>query len=317
MIITRTPFRITLGGGGTDIPEFYEKHGGFWINATINKYVYVCVNLRFEKQLRIVYSQLENPETPEAIKHPIIKALFEQHSIRAHTEFITYADLPAGSGLGSSGAFTVGSILALTSGNGPASIKRREDIAESAYYIERTLLGRPIGKQDQYSASFGGMRAYRIDEKGKVTSQSIYDPEIEDKLMLIYTGEVRDSMPILNEVRKSETQLKEIKELGQESFNAIIENRWNRLGEIMDEHWYIKQSITKSMSSSRINQLYDRLKKAGAIGGKLVGAGGGGFLLIIVPNDYVKQTILREVLDIHTYTPFEITHTGTEVIQFA
>jgi D-glycero-alpha-D-manno-heptose-7-phosphate kinase len=309
MIITRTPLRITLGGGGTDIPEYYQKNGGFWISATIDKYVYVALNDRFEKELRIVYSKLENHYGNLDIEHPIIKELFKKYTIWQNQEFITFADLPGRSGLGSSGAFTVGAIKAFE----PAIDKTI--LAEEAYKIERVKLNRSIGKQDQYSASFGGMRAYRADTEGKITDTIIVNPKLEDHLMLIYTSNIRDSEKMLKIVKESESQLKQIEDLGVKSAIALLGLDYKKFGELIDEHWQIKKTISPEMSTPEIDSMIENLKKSGAIGAKLIGAGGGGFILAVIPDKETKMRILQSsYLPQRANVPFKFTYTGSEVI---
>jgi len=310
MIITRTPMRITLGGGGTDLPEYYTKNGGFWISATINKFVYVAIKDRFEKELRIVYSELEKTNGWQSIKHPIIKELFKKFNIWQNVEFVTFADLPGGSGLGGSGAFTVGAIKAFNPD------WNAEKLAESAYDIERNKLNRSVGKQDQYCAAFGGLRAYSIDTKGVVSSELLIFPELSDKLMLLYTSSIRDSESILTKVKTSENQLKQINELGKKSAVAILNKDWTKLGEFMNEHWDIKKSISSDMSTLKINNIYSKCISLGAYGGKLVGAGSGGFLMLVVPDNDVKKDILKsDIIDRSCYVPFKFTYTGSEVME--
>ena len=309
MIISKTPVRITLGGGGTDLPEYYEKYGGYFLSATIDKYIYVAVKDRFEKELRIVYSELEFATGYKNIKHPIIKELFKRFNIWQNTEFITFADLPGGSGLGGSGAFTVGAIKALNPEWGA------EKLAETAYDIERNKLKRSVGKQDQYSAAFGGLRAYSIDTKGAVSSEILIFPELADKLMLLYTSNVRDSESILTKVKTSEDQLKQIHEIGKKSTIAILNKDWTKLGELMDEHWQVKKTIASDMSTLNINNIYTKCKSLGAYGGKLIGAGSGGFLMFVVPDDDVKKNILKSgIVDQNCHIPFKFTLNGSEVI---
>jgi D-glycero-alpha-D-manno-heptose-7-phosphate kinase len=309
MIITRTPLRITLGGGGTDIPEYYQKNGGFWISATIDKYIYVAINNRFEKELRIVYSKLENHYGHLDIEHPIIRELFKKYSIWQNLEFVTFADLPGRSGLGSSGAFTVGAIKALNPNI------HKQQLAEEAYLIERVILNRSIGKQDQYCASFGGMRIYMTDTSGNVTDHILVNPELAQHLMLIYTSNIRDSEKMLSVVKESEDQLKQIESIGRDSARAILELDYQKLGMLMDEHWRVKKSISPEMSTPEIDKMYANLKESGAIGGKLVGAGSGGFILVVIPDDTVRMKIMQSsYLEQRAYVPFKFTYSGSEVL---
>ena len=309
MIISRTPLRITLGGGSTDLPEYYSKFGGFFISATIDKYIYIAMNNRFEKELRIVYSELELTSGNLSIKHPIIKELFKKFSIWQNTEFVTFADLPGSSGLGSSGAFTVGAIKAINPEWGA------EKLAESAYDIERNKLNRSVGKQDQYCAAFGGLRVYSIDTKGAVSSEILVFPELADKLMLLYTSNIRDSESILSKVKTSESQMKQIHELGKKSAVTILNKDWTKLGGLMDEHWEVKKTIASDMSTLKINNIYTKCKSLGAYGGKLIGAGTGGFLMLVVPDDKVKKNIMSSgIVEQNCHVPFKFTLSGSEVL---
>lgn len=226
------------------------------------------------------------------------------------------ADLPSGSGLGSSGAFAVGLIHAL-------SQSRHENLtnmqmAELAYVIERNKLQRSIGKQDQYSAAYGGPRQYRMDKDGTVHNTPVTRIHaLEDKLMLIYTSRVRDSEPILSKVKMAESQLKEIKRIGEDSLDAILDHDWKMYGELMHEHWTVKRTITPSMTTNIIDKLYKRCRIMGAYGGKLIGAGGGGFLLLVVPSKEVEKEIIRYVNNgVFKNVSFKFTFNGTEVIQW-
>ena len=314
MIITRTPFRITLGGGGTDLPEFYSKHGGLWLNATIGKYVYVSVKSRFEKELRVAYSRIEEVTNPNDIRHPIIHEAFNHFSIRQNLEMSTIADLPAGAGLGSSGAFTVGLIKALSSRYGERLPER--DIAELAYTIERDGVGRTIGKQDQYSAAFGGVKLYTCGKDGFVTPHNLPVYDLMDHILLVYTSRVRDSEPLLAEVAKSEQQMLKIMDYGKQSVKALLDSDYKELGQIMGEHWTEKKSISPNMSSTQIDKYYSRCLRGGAFGGKLVGAGGGGFLMFIVPDEEAKRAIIRITNPPFTPIQCDLSLTGSEVIQW-
>ena len=211
--------------------------------------------------------------------------------------------------MGSSGAFTVGLIKAMNP-NIDKTI-----LAEEAYDIERVKLNRSIGKQDQYSASYGGMRAYRADTEGKITDTIIVNPKLEDHLMLIYTSNIRDSEKMLRIVKESEDQLKQIEQIGLESAKALLTLDYEKYGELMDEHWGIKKTISPEMSTPEIDKMIENLKSSGVIGAKLIGAGSGGFILAVIPDKETKIRILQSnYLDQRAHVPFKFTYTGSEVI---
>jgi len=315
LLITRTPLRITLGGGGTDIPEFYEKHGGFWINTTIDKYIYVALKRRFEKALRVAYSQVEEVDDPRNIQHPIFREVFNWFNIWQKLEVSTVADLPSRTGLGSSGAFTVGLINALYAHH--HSSMDLFDKAELAYTIERHKLQRSVGKQDQYSAAFGGSRIYNITKDGKVSVGFIPLVGLDDHLMLIYTGRFRDSEEMLSQVKISTEQLLTQKEIAKETMKALMNSEWDVFGSLTHDHWQNKKEMARDMSTHEIDKFYTKCRNLGAYGGKLVGAGGGGFFMLVVPNKDVKHDIQKSIYRTNFINvPFKFTYQGTEVMQW-
>jgi len=288
LIITKTPMRISLGGGGTDLPEFYQKHGGFWIAGAIDKFVYVAIKDRFEPEIRLSYSQLELVGDIDEIKHPIIREALNLFNIYNHVEIVTFADLPSRTGLGSSGAFTVGLLNAL-------SVYKREpveNLAELAYHIEREILKRPVGKQDQYAAMVGGLNIF-YTSNGEVRYRRLPTPsaQLDQRFLIYYTGIRRSSLPLLKTVRKSEEQLLEIKRLGEDAADALIDEDWRTYGELMHQHWEAKKTISPHMTNDMIDRWYSIARDAGALGGKIVGAGGGGFLLLFCPDAKVKDEV--------------------------
>ncbi len=295
MIITRSPLRITLGGGGTDLPSYYRRHGGFLIAAAIDKHVYVTLTRPFTPGIYLKYSQLEHVDAADDVRHPIIREAIKLLGIEPQIEITTLADIPAGTGLGSSGSFTTALLRALY-----ASERRligRNELAELAANIEIERLGEPTGKQDQYAAAFGGLTAFTFHPDGRVDARPLKMPagtlfDLEDDLLLFFTGFSRRAGSILQDQKtRTETdeeamlsELHAVKELGMRSLEALETGRTTELGALMHEHWERKRRRTASMSNPQIDEWYDLGRKNGAIGGKLVGAGGGGFLMFYAEN---------------------------------
>ena len=291
MIIARSPLRVTLGGGGTDLPSYYREHGGFLIAAAIDKYVYVTVMRPFTPGIYLKYSQLEHVDKLPDVKHPIMREAIEILGFRTpQVEITTLADIPAGTGLGSSGSFTTALLKALY-----AHRKRhlnQDELAELACHIEIDRLREPIGKQDQYIAAFGGITCFTFHNDDKVTAvplkismDTLFD--LEDNLLLFFTGFSRSAGSILMD-QKTRTQrsdgemlknLHYVKDLGIRSKEALEAGDATRFGKLMHEHWEHKKRRSGGMSNPKIDEWYDWALKNGAVGGKLVGAGGGGFLM--------------------------------------
>lgn len=291
MFITRSPLRISLGGGGTDLPSYYREHGGFLVAAAIDKYIYVTVLRPFIRGIFLKYSKLENVERVEDIEHPIIREAFRMMGITdLQHEITTLADIPAGTGLGSSGSFTTALLKALH------CFERRlllpMDLAEMACRLEIEKLGRPIGKQDQYIAAYGGITCFHFDKDGTVHAEPLQiRPStlhaLEDHLLLFFTGYSRSASDILQDQDKRTKQmdagminnLNYIKELGVRSRQALEKGTPADFGALMHEHWEHKRKRSTGMSNAQIDEWYELGRKNGAVGGKLVGAGGGGFLM--------------------------------------
>src|SRR5262245_17155443 len=291
MIIARSPLRITLGGGGTDLPSYYRAHGGFLIAAAIDKYVYVTVMRPFTPGVYLKYSQLEHVELAKDIQHPIIREATQMLDFKTpQIEITTIADIPAGTGLGSSGSFTTGLLKALYAHR--KRLLHPSELAELASYIEIDRLGEPIGKQDQYIAAYGGLTCFTFNTDDSVTAKPLAVDmntffDLEDNLLLFFTGYSRSAGSILND-QKTRTQKNDddmlrnlhfVKELGYRSQEALEQGNALLFGELMHEHWEHKKRRSGGMSNPRIDEWYDLGRKNGAVGGKLVGAGGGGFLL--------------------------------------
>lgn len=291
MIITRSPLRITLGGGGTDLPSYYREHGGFVISAAIDKYVYVSVIRPFTPGIFLKYSKLEKVERIDQVEHRIIREALRMLDFKTpQIEITTLADIPAGTGLGSSGSFTTALLKALYTHR--KRLVLMDELARLACEIEIHRLSEPIGKQDQYIAAFGGITCFHFnpDESVnaaplKLSMDTLFD--LEDNLLLFFTGYTRSSGSILhdqqNRSEKSDptmlANLHYVKELGLQSQVALEAGCTAEFGEIMHEHWEHKRKRYIGMSNPQIDEWYELGRKNGAIGGKLVGAGGGGFLL--------------------------------------
>ena len=291
MIITRSPLRITLGGGGTDLPSYYREHGGFLIAAAIDKYVYVTVMRPFTEGIFLKYSRLEHVERISDVHHPIIREALAMLEFRTpQVEITTLADIPAGTGLGSSGSFTTALLKALYAHR--RRLLHPDELAELAANIEINRLGEPIGKQDQYIAAYGGVTCFTFNPDDTVEARplklgmdALFD--LEDNLLLFFTGYSRSAGSILQD-QKTRTEhadkqmldnLHEVRELGLRSQRALEAGQTPLFGELMHEQWEHKKRRSGGMSSPQIDEWYELGRANGAIGGKLVGAGGGGFLL--------------------------------------
>ena len=296
MIIARSPLRITLGGGGTDLPSYYRDHEGFLIAAAIDKYVYVTVMRPFTPGIYLKYSQLEHVEKVVDVCHPIIKEALGMMNLKTpQIEITTLADIPAGTGLGSSGSFTTALLKALLAHR--KQLIHPEQLAELACHIEIDRLGEPIGKQDQYAAAYGGITCFNFNKDDTVTAKPLAVSmdtmfDLEDNLLLFFTGFSRSAGSILKD-QKSRTQASDddmlknlhyVKELGYRSQKALEEGNAMLFGELMHEHWEHKKRRSGGMSNPKIDEWYELGMKNGAVGGKLVGAGGGGFLMFLASD---------------------------------
>lgn len=324
MILVRSPLRISLGGGGTDLPSYYQKFGGELLAASIKKYVYVSISRPFRKGIYLKYSKQESIGEVSEVEHPIIREALKYFPIDdPQIEITTLADIPSGTGLGSSGSFTVALLKALSVYfNVPLN---REALAELACEIEIEKLREPIGKQDQFASAIGGLTQYIFNPDGKVTFNKLnsfdYDlTEFEDSLCLFFTGFTRSAGSILSDQKqKSEaddlemlSNLHSVKRLGQESLEAIKAGNYEELGALMHAHWEAKRKRSTGMSNERIDQLYRAGISAGAYGGKLVGAGGGGFLLFVADNALeLRHRMMQYGLE---EVPIKFDYAGTELI---
>ncbi len=306
MIITRSPLRISLGGGGTDLPSYYEQHGGFLIAAAIDKYVYITLHRTFVDELIVKYSKLERVKTVDELEHPIIREAMKLIGVdAAYLEMTSMADIPAGTGLGSSGSFTTALLKALHVYK--KNIVRPDEIAAQACQIEIEKLHEPIGKQDQYIAAVGGLTSFHFLPGGKVEILPLQiDEEIlfnlEDNLLMFFTGYTRSASAILKEQNDKTRSVDKamvdnlhfVKELGIQSKAAIESGNLHEFARIMDVHWQRKKERSGGMSNPKINEWYDLAMANGALGGKLIGAGGGGFLMFFAEDKNRLRHSMRQ-----------------------
>ena len=304
MIIARSPLRVTLGGGGTDLPSYYEKFGGFLIAAAIDKYVYITLHDTFVPDLIVKYSELERVPDATKLKHPILREAFSLVGMDGRAlELTSMADIPAGTGLGSSGSFTTALLKALHAHK--KNLVHPAELAAQACEVELDRLKEPIGKQDQYIAAYGGVTCFKFLENGKVEawplklSKETRD-ELEDNLLLFFTGYSRSASAILKEQdTKSKSDDKAmienlhfVKDLGLQSQRALEAGNLAEFARLMDVHWQRKKQRSGGMSNPKINEWYDFAMANGALGGKLIGAGGGGFLMFYAGD----KTKLRQAM---------------------
>ena len=337
MIITRSPLRISLGGGGTDLPSYYRKHSGFLIAAAIDKYVYITLHQTFQKGLIVKYSRLEHADSVDQIQHPIIREAMRLTGVgtasgaadvrgdagEPHVELTSMADIPAGTGLGSSGSFTTALLKALHAYK--KNIVHPQALAEQACHIEIDRLGEPIGKQDQYIAAYGGLTCFQFLPNGhveaaplKVDNETLYN--LEDNLLLFFTGYSRSASAILKDQDARSKQsdrdmidnLHFVKELGYQSQEALEGGDLHKFGDLMNVHWQHKKKRSGGMSNPDIDKWYQLAMDNGAVGGKVIGAGGGGFLMFYAADKTklrhaLTQAGLREVR-------FRFDFEGTKVV---
>jgi D-glycero-alpha-D-manno-heptose-7-phosphate kinase len=290
MIISRSPVRITLGGGGTDLPSYYSKYGGALIAAAINKYTFVTAHTRFDDDIKLNYSKTEQVKSVDEIKHNIFREGLIRLKIKKGIELTSLSDIPSSSGLGTSGSFTIALLNALHSYK--KEFISQEKLAKQACKIEIEILKEPIGKQDQYMSAFGGITSLKFAKNGTVTVEPLKmseeaQDELHNNILLFYTGISRSASNILqeqNEKSKKDEEstidtLHEIKKIGLKTKSSLENGDIDKLGEFLDIHWNIKKKLSKCISNSFIDNCYDHAKKNGALGGKIMGAGGGGFFM--------------------------------------
>ena len=322
MIITRTPFRVSFAGGGSDLPSFYRRHEGCVLSTSINKFMYVIIHPTFRRQEIVVkYNQTEVVDDVRKLKHPIARQLLIDHNVFG-VEIVSTADVPSGTGLSTSSAYTVGLINALYAFQGKYC--SQEKIAREACELEIEELGEPIGKQDQYGTAVGGLKfiRFREDESVEVEPLPVNKKtlnKLDDNLLLFYTGLTHSAGEILREqndnIASEEAKfnnLVKMTELAREMRNSLLEGDLESFGEILNVSWQLKRELAGKITNETIEHYYDIAMKSGALGGKLLGAGGGGFLLFYCDQDHQKR--LRSALSDLLELPFNMENSGTKVI---
>lgn len=323
MVISRTPFRISFFGGGTDYPAWYRKNGGKVLATTINKYCYLNVRLLppfFWYKYRISYSRIENCKTIDQIIHPSVRAVVNFLKIRQGLEIHHVGDLPARSGLGSSSAFTVGLLHALYALEG--HMPNKQKLAKEGIYLEQKVLKETVGSQDQVLAAHGGFNLITFHKDGEISLKPITIPskrieELQSHLMLFYTGIARTASDIaksyVNNINSQKKQLDSMQELVEKA-SELINSKQNirDFGRLLNESWQLKRTLSSTVSNPKIDELYKSALSSGALGGKLIGAGGGGFLLLFVPPSH--QAKVRKEFNKLVYVPFKFEHEGSQII---
>jgi D-glycero-alpha-D-manno-heptose-7-phosphate kinase len=325
MIISRTPFRISFFGGGTDYPAWYRQHGGSVLATTIDKYCYIsCRYLPpfFEHRIRVVYSKIENCQSVSEISHPSVREILQYLNIERGLEIHHDGDLPARSGMGSSSAFTVGLLNALYALTGNMSSKPQ--LAKESIFIEQEQMKETVGSQDQVSAAYGGFNHITFLTNGEISVRPVTIAptrieELNSHLMLFYTGIKRTASDVadsfVNDLEAKKRQLRIMKDLVEESMTILCNNQdLKGFGELLHEAWQTKRSLSSKISNPEVDELYELALASGAIGGKLTGAGGGGFLLLFVPPEQQKN--VREKLNKLIYVPFKFEFSGSQIIFF-
>lgn len=310
MIISRTPLRLTLGGGGTDLPSYCSRFGGFVVSAALDKYIYVIVKRRFDKQIRVSYSVTEIVNAADQVEHPAVREALGLLGLDNHLEIISIGDVPSKSGLGSSGSFTVGLLHALGAYNG--GISASSELAEQACHVNMNLLAQPSGKQDEYIASFGGFICLEIDNSGAVEVSRLRIPpeavaELQSNLLFFYTGIRRSASNVLETQGKALERDEDvaiegfhrIKQIGVEVKKALEAGDIEEFGRLQHDHWVAKKSTSTSISSEVMDRWYDIGIQNGALGGKIMGAGGGGFLMFCCNDgrNRIRKAMTREGLE--------------------
>jgi D-glycero-alpha-D-manno-heptose-7-phosphate kinase len=306
MIITRSPLRVSLGGGGTDLKSYYSEFGGFLVAAAIDKYVYITKHTTFQEEIIVKYSKLERVSSVDQIEHPIVREALKLTGVTdPHIELTSMADIPGGTGLGSSGSFTTALLKALHAHK--KSLISPAELAEQACDIEINRLGEPIGKQDQYIAAVGGITAFTFHKDGRVdfrpcqiSEETLYN--LEDNLLLFFTGYSRSASAILKDQndrsKKQDSSMLDnlhfTKELGHKSLACLESGNLEEFAALMDVHWQRKKARSAGMSNAHINEWYDYAMANGALGGKLIGAGGGGFLMFYAGDKRRLRHAMRE-----------------------
>jgi D-glycero-alpha-D-manno-heptose-7-phosphate kinase len=320
MIIVQTPLRASLFGGGTDFPGYYLEHGGCVLSSSIDKYIFVTVKKRFDQKLRVGYTRTEMVDTIDDIQHELIREALRMTGICHGVEITTMGDIPSqGSGLGSSSTVTVGALHAMYAYQ--RELVMAERLAHEACVIEREILGKPIGVQDQYIAAYGGLRYIEFKTGGEIVTRRIALDSttlrrLNNNLFLFFTGVTRKADTILSEqrdnIRSRESVLNEMKDIVHQACDQLHKGNIDAIGELLHESWQLKKQLASRISNSDLEDLYQMARKAGATGGKITGAGGGGFLLLYCPLE--KQEALRDALHQFQELPFLLGQDGSKVI---
>lgn len=323
MIITRTPLRISIGGGGTDLPSYYRRSGGQLVSAAINRYVYISINPTFTNDYLLKYSTIERVTEAAQIDHDILRVALQLHQLSPGIEIVSMADIPAGTGLGSSGSFTVGLLRALYAHRHQPILT--DALAEEACAIEIDHLNQPVGKQDQYIAAYGGLTSFTFNPDDSVDAARLEVSQdtlslLEEHLLLFFTGYSRDASQMLADQDRKSTEaddamlanLDHTLELGRQIADSLVGGHTEAFGELMHEHWEAKRARTSGMSNPDIDHYYEIARSAGALGGKVVGAGAGGFLMVYAPEPRrVREAMRAEGLG---ELRFRFDHLGATVL---
>ena len=320
MIIIQTPLRVSFFGGGTDFPSYYLQEGGAVLSSTIDKYIFVTIKGRFDQKIRVGYTKTEMVDRIDELKHELIREALRKTGITRGVEITTMGDIPSeGSGLGSSSTVTVGALHAMYAYKG--EIVNAEKLAVEACEIEIDVLGSPIGKQDQYIAAYGGLRFIEFQQDGQIRSERLQLDEntyraLNDNFMLFYTGLHRKANSILKEQKANINDrlatLRKLKAMAYTAREALEASDVDALGDLLHQSWLLKKQLAGAISNGKIDQMYTAARQAGAIGGKITGAGGGGFLLLYCP--FEKQNAVRAALHGFQELPFQLERDGTKVI---
>ena len=325
MIITRTPMRVSFAGGGSDLPSFYEKYGGAVVSTAINKYIYLSMHPYFLRSgYFLKYAEVEHANYLDEIKHPIIREVFRLYGIKG-VDFSSSSDIPSGTGLSSSSAFTAGLIQLCNAYT--EAYKSKEEIAEEACHVEIDILHEPIGKQDQYACACGGLNFIEFEQNGSVNLERILLPaegyaRMQNNLLMFYTGKRRSASSILSE-QKANTEhdqskinnLKKMVGLAKDLRTELCHNNIDSLGDILRQGWALKRGMASHITDSQIDSWYEKAVTAGALGGKLLGAGGGGFMLFYVQEQNHQR--VRDALKDLVEMRFQFDSQGTKIIHYA
>lgn len=320
MIIVQTPLRVSFFGGGTDFPSYFMEEGGCVLTTAIDKFIFVTIKERFDQKLRVGYTKTEMVDSLSELQHELIREAFKKAGIESGVEITTMGDIPSeGSGLGSSATVTVGALHAMYSYLG--ELVQAEQLAQEACEIEIDILGKPSGVQDQYIAAYGGFRFLEFKTDGKILTEKItlengLRKKLNENTMLFFTGVTRRSSTVLTEqkqnIRNRLSILSEMKHIAHIAKGEIIDGKIDRLGELLHESWLLKKQLASQISNNELDDIYCAARKAGALGGKISGAGGGGFLLLYCPHE--RQDAVRQALQGMQELPFKLEPDGSKVI---